>query len=122
MYSSDRNERDVNHENQTVESVNNCTAQKLGEKTPQSSNSKESFGSNEADPPSDNFKELTDWEIRERTPEPSTNDSMDPEDFTVENEDFPTEHVSEVGQFVLVCESAGRNKMQMYSVGEITDL
>ncbi|KAF2891205.1 hypothetical protein ILUMI_14968, partial [Ignelater luminosus] len=56
----------------SVESVNNCTAQKLGEKTPQPSTSKESFGSNEADPPSDNFKELTDWEIRERTPEVST--------------------------------------------------
>ncbi|KAF2902158.1 hypothetical protein ILUMI_04033 [Ignelater luminosus] len=126
-YVSDRNERDVNHENQTVESVNNCTVQKLGEKAPQPSNSKESFGFNEADPPSVNLKELTDWEIRERTPEVSSskgnchNDSMDPEDFTVENGDFPTEHVSEVGQFVVVWEGAGRNKMQMYSVGEITD-
>ncbi|KAF2881190.1 hypothetical protein ILUMI_24974 [Ignelater luminosus] len=71
----DRYEHDVstiNHENETVESANNCTVQKLRETTPQLSTSKESFGSSEADPPLDNFKELTDWEIRERTPEPST--------------------------------------------------
>ncbi|KAF2893777.1 hypothetical protein ILUMI_12395 [Ignelater luminosus] len=62
-YISDRNERDVstiNYENQTVESANNCTVQGLREKTSQPSTSKESFVSNEADPPLDNFKELTD--------------------------------------------------------------
>ncbi|KAF2901545.1 hypothetical protein ILUMI_04641, partial [Ignelater luminosus] len=105
-------------------------ARELREQTPQPSTSKESFGSNEADPPLDNFKELTDWEIRERTPESSTNKenchspkrNIDPGDFTVENEDFPTEHVSEVEQFVLVCEGERRNKMKMYSVGEITEI
>ncbi|KAF2881699.1 hypothetical protein ILUMI_24481 [Ignelater luminosus] len=44
----------------------------LREKTPQLSTSKESFGSNEADSPLDNFKKLADWEIRERTSKPST--------------------------------------------------
>ncbi|KAF2881066.1 hypothetical protein ILUMI_25107 [Ignelater luminosus] len=51
-----------------------------------------------------------------------TDDSMDAKDFTVKNEDFPTEHNNKVGQFVLVCKGEGLNKIKMYSVGEITEI